>query len=183
MAEPGIHQVTVRPATREDLPALHAIAARAATELLAGTHFTHAEVTAFHEVGFYKIEPEVVDAGTYYAAELDGVLVGGSGWGASGRLSPVDDGQATQAGTAAMRQSYVEPRWAGQGIGKLLARTTEAAAIISGFRRFEAMCSPMSAGLRRSLGYERVGYVHVPVTGGVSVRLARMAKELALPTY
>lgn len=171
----------MRPATRGDLPALHAIAGRAVTELLSGL-FTEAQIRSAAETRVYEVEAELVDAGTYYAAEIDGVVVGGSGWSPSGRLSPTPGaGHSAAAGTAAMRSSYVDPRWARRGIARLLARTTETVAILSGFRRFESLCTPLSAALRRSLGYELVRYQDVTLPGGPPTEFAVMAKQLPEP--
>src|SRR5262245_17717226 len=145
--EPGRMQLesaprmTVRPATSSDLPALHAIAGRAVRELLRGVYSVE-QIRAAATVGVYEVEPELVDAGTYWVVAIDGTVVAGSGWSADGSLRPDrDDGpRVTGTATAAMRATYVEPRWTRHGLATLLARTTETAARIAGFTRFEALC-------------------------------------------
>lgn len=174
-----IHQVHLRPATREDLPALRAIVDRAVGELLSGIHYTSEEVRLSTELNMYELDPRLIDAGAYYVAEIDGVVVGGSGWDADGRFSGEKAAQAVRIGTAVMRASYVDPRWTRRGIAHLLARTTETAATVSGFRRFATLCTPLGAALRRSLGYELVRREQLPLPGGRTFDLALMAKELA----
>jgi predicted N-acetyltransferase YhbS len=77
-----------------------------------------------------------------------------------------------------MRATYVDPRWARQGLATLLARLTETAATAAGYRRFEALCTPASEALRQTLGYRLVGHERTVLAGGVTVDVARMRKEL-----
>jgi GNAT superfamily N-acetyltransferase len=170
--------LTVRTATTRDLPYVHATAARAINELLTD-HYSVEQIRAAEEMKLHEVEAGLVEAGTYYVAEIDGVVVAGSGWSASGQLRSTADGSIAESGTAAMRATYVEPRWACRGIATLLARTTETAARLSGFRRFETMCSPAMAPLRRSLGYELVRYEQIQLGHGLSICLAVMRKQLA----
>jgi GNAT superfamily N-acetyltransferase len=175
---PAVRRLTVRTATDRDLPRLHAIATRAVTELLTGRYYTPAQIRAAEELKMHEVEPDQVDAGTYYVAEVDGAVVAGSGWNPSGQLSRSAKGPTAESGTAAMRASYVDPRWARRGIATLLARTTETAARLSGFRRFETICTPPSAAMRRALGYELVGHEQAQLAHGVTLRLALMRKQL-----
>lgn len=175
----------IRPATLDDLPALHRIAERAVWTLLAGRHITH-QVAAAARDAQGSVEPELVQGGTYYVLEVDDAIVGGSGWSAGGPFHPPMGAEAERpagaprprADTAVMRASYVDPDWSGRGLGSLLARVTETAAMLAGHRRFEAVCTPMSEAVRRRLGYHVVARVEVPLTGGVGIPMAHMRKEL-----
>jgi GNAT superfamily N-acetyltransferase len=176
-------RLRIRPATSADLPVLHGMAARAVHELLRGQHWSSAQVDAGAAIRIYEVEPELVHAGTHYVAEIDGQVVAGSGWSEGGPLLP-DHGLDTirpvaDAATAVMRASYVDPRWARRGLATLLAHTTETAATIAGFRRFEALCTPPSEALRRSLGYQLVARVAAPLAAGVTVTGAHMRKQRA----
>src|ERR1700754_3236757 len=122
---PAARRLTVRTATARDLPHLHAIATRAVDELLTGHHYSPAQVRAAEEVKIHEVEADLVDAGTYYIAEVDDVVVAGSGWSTSGQLSPTAGGPTVESGTAAMRASYVDPRWGRRGRAALLGRGTE----------------------------------------------------------
>lgn len=176
-------RLTIRPATLADLPSLHRIAERAVWSVLAGRHYTHQQMAAAKAAQGYHVEPELVTDGTYYVLAANGVLVGGSGWSAhSGFHPPFVGGAATELepghGVAVMRASYVDPDWCRRGLGTLLARTTEAAATVSGFTTFEAMCTPASEAVRRKLGYRLLRRTDVPLIGGVSISMAHMCKQL-----
>jgi len=173
----------LRPATLSDLPALHGLAARAMRELLGGVHYTTAQIRAATAVRVHQVEPALVEAGTYFVVEVDGRVVAGSGWSRGGALQPgrgaTDGAWAVDGATAAMRATYVEPRWARRGLATLLAHTTETAAAIAGCTCFEALCTPASEALRRSLGYRLVQRVEFPLTGGITLGAARMRKSVA----
>jgi len=49
---------------------------------------------------------------------------------------------------------------------------------MAGFERFEALCTAASEALRRGFGYRVPRCMDVPLTGGVSIRMAHMRKEL-----
>ncbi len=183
----GKPRLTIRTATLNDLPALHRIAERSVWELLA-SHYTQRQMEAARAVQGYNVEAELVEDGTYYVLEVGGVLVGGSGWSDRDGFHPRFPSNAdvpvsslhSPTDAAVMRASYVDPDWARRGFGTLLARTTETAATVAGFRRFEALCTPASEALRRKLGYRVLERHELPLTGGVSMSMAHMRKELPI---
>jgi hypothetical protein len=69
----------IRAATLDDLPALHRIAERAVWTLLSGRHYTGRQLDAARGTQGYAVEPELVQAGTYYVLEVDDTIVGSSG--------------------------------------------------------------------------------------------------------
>ncbi len=178
-------RLRIRTADLADLPVLHRVAERAVWELLAGTHYTDAQLAAGRSTHAYHVEPDLVAGGTYYVLEVDGVIVAGSGWsdhsgffrdlreygGAAAVLIP-------EPGTAVMRQSYVDPDWARRGLATLLARTTETAAALAGYRRFEALCTPASEAVRRGLGYHVLERLEVPLTESVTIAMAHVRRDL-----
>lgn len=172
-------RIALRTATPHDLPIIHDIAARAVRDLLAGRHYSHEQLRAAAAIKIYEVEPALVDAGTYYVAEIDGAVVAGSGWSAGGPLQPTSSERQVTAGTAAMRATYVDPRWARRGLATLLAHTTETAARLAGYRRFEALCTPASEALRRSLGYHLVRREEAALADGVTTSVAHMRKLAA----
>jgi GNAT superfamily N-acetyltransferase len=174
-------RLTIRAATLADLPGLHRVAERAVWGLLA-SHYTERQMDATRRTRGYQVEAELVRDGTYYVLEVDGVLVGGSGWsGQSGFHPPLAGGAATEleppADVAVMRATYIDPDWARRGLASLLVRVTETAATLAGFECFEALCTPASEALRRELGYRVLARVDVPLIDTVSIRMAHMRKE------
>lgn len=171
-----VRKLSVRTATFDDLPRLNDIAAQAVNTLLS-PYFSPEHVRAANEAKIYELDGALVEAGTYYVGEVDGVVVAGSGWSTSGQLDSIVGRETHASGTAAMRSTYVDPGWSRRGIASLLARTTETAAMLSGFRRFETMCTPMAAAMRRALGYQPVGSAQVPYGPGLALDLVVMRKE------
>jgi len=171
-----VHDLAVRAATDVDVPRLHEIVLQAARRLLSGTHWTPVQVAAAERAGMFELDIGLVAAGTYYLAAVDGIVVAGSGWSAGGRMIPTGDAGPADSDTAVMRATYVDPDRARQGLATLLAHTTETAARLAGFTRFEALCTPPSAALRRGLGYSLVGREEVEALPGVTVPGLRMRK-------
>ncbi|GAB3933845.1 hypothetical protein GCM10029976_041960 [Kribbella albertanoniae] len=173
-------RLVVRPAGPIDLPAIHVLAERAVGAVLP-EYYTAAQLSAGRSTQLYHVETELIEDGTYYVLEVDGVLVGGSGWTARGTFHPPGStsshGLSVDPDTATMRATYVDPRWAHRGFGRLLAQVTETAATASGYQRFEAMCTPPSESLRLSMGYRVAERLQVPVLDGVTWLAALMRKE------
>lgn len=178
-------QLRIRTADPGDLPVLHRVAERAVWELLAGSHYTEAQMAAARTTHAYHVEPDLVTGGTYYVLEVDGVVVAGSGW--SDRSGFLRDhrqqGGAAPAlvpdqGVAVMRHSYVDPDWARRGLATLLARSTETAAALAGHRRFEALCTPAGEAVRLKLGYHVLERLDVPLTDGVAIAMAHVRRDL-----
>jgi GNAT superfamily N-acetyltransferase len=177
----GKTRLTIRPAALADVPVVHELAERSVTELL-GRHYSAVQLAAAARAEFYRVEPELISAGTYYVLEVDGRIAACSGWGDNGTLyppetSPSHDHQA-DADTATMRATYVDPRWARRGLATLLARVTETAATMAGFQRFEALCSPLSEAMRLRLGYRLVERMTVPLLDDITVTAALMRRDL-----
>lgn len=177
-------RLRIRPARPTDLTDLHWIADRSVRTILAGRHYSDRQMTVATETRAYHVENALVDDGTYYVVEVNGLVVGGSGWSAGGAFHPptVVVGRVERAESgppvAVMRATYVDPAWARRGLATLLIRMTETAATLAGFRRFEALCTPASEGLRRAHGYRVVERVDLPITGDTSIVMARMRKDL-----
>jgi ribosomal protein S18 acetylase RimI-like enzyme len=171
-----VRQVSIRTATLDDLPRLNDIAAQAVNILLS-PYFPVEQLHAANEAKIYEIDADLVEGGTYYVGEVDGTVVAGSGWSATGQLDSIVGRETQTSDTAAMRSTYVDPGWSRRGIASLLARTTETAAILSGFQSFETMCTPAAAAMRRALGYHTVASARVPFGPGVILDLVVMRKE------
>jgi GNAT superfamily N-acetyltransferase len=170
----------IRPAGPADVPVIHRLAERAVATLLA-EHYTPEQLAAGEQTQLYQVEAELIDDGTYYLLEVDGLTVAGSEWSPRGSLHPpgAASDHAAEAGTATMRATYVDPQWTRRGFARLLAQVTETAAAIAGFRGFEAMCTPPSEALRRSLGYVVTERIEVPVLGEITWTAALMRKRLS----
>ncbi|WP_405060083.1 hypothetical protein OG474_00205 [Kribbella sp. NBC_01505] len=173
--------LTIRPATMVDVEALRRLAERSVYALLAA-HYSPEQLAAGQDAKFYWVEPELIEDGTYYVLEIDQQLVACSGWSHRGTFHPPgtsDNHEHTvDSETATMRATYVDPRYGRRGFATLLARVTELAATNAGYRTFEAMCTPPSEAMRRSLGYEVVNRIQTPVLDDVTWAAALMRKTI-----
>jgi GNAT superfamily N-acetyltransferase len=175
--------VVLRLATRADIPAVRALIARSARRLSAGEY--RAEQVEGALRGAFGIDTQLVDDGTFFVAEEDGVLAGCGGWsyratlfGADSRpgrdSSPLDP--RTQA--AKIRAFFVEPAKARRGIGTLLLERCEAEAKARGFTRVELMATLPGVKLYAARGYRGEKRICYDVGGDESIEFVPMQKEL-----
>src|SRR5262245_15316181 len=117
--ERSVCRLAVRTATEDDVPELNGIAARAVYQLLVDQHYSIEQMRAAGEANLYEMDRALIDAGTYYVAEVDGQVVAGSGWSPTGRLHD-KSAEPTDDETAVMRATYVDPQWMRRGVAGLL---------------------------------------------------------------
>ncbi len=161
--------IMVRPACRSDMPAIEALHKASVRELATG-YYSPAVLERFLAAG--TVDRGLVDAGTYYLAEIQGGLVGSGGWEA------VDDGPAG-ASRARIRLVFVHPDWARQGIGRRLVQHAETEAARAGCRHFELDASLPGVPLYHHLGYREVQRCGLALPDGTTLPAIRMEKTLA----
>lgn len=175
--------LTHRIATPDDIPAIHALMARAIATNQQG-FLTPAQVALSHNV--MGLDTQIIADGTYFLIERGDTLVGCGGWSARATLyggdtsivardpAPLDP--ATDA--ARVRAMYTDPDCVRQGIGRMILDLCEGAARGAGFGRAEMMATLSGEPLYRACGYVPIEYVETPPVEGVSVPLIRMGKVL-----
>lgn len=72
---------------------------------------------------------------------------------------------------------YTDPRYARQGVGRLLLERCQAAAVAEGFRRLELVATLAGQPLYSRLGFEVVEAI-TDTSTGVGIPLARMIKTI-----
>jgi len=172
---------THRLATRADLPALTALMDAAIGELQKG-FLSEAQITASRAI--MGLDTQLIDDGTYFMVEEDGVLAGCGGWSrrntlyggdhTAGRNAALLD-PATEA--ARVRAMYTSPAFARRGVGRLILGLCEAAAAAEGFRRVELAGTMSGQPLYLSCGYQPIEAIE-DGRGGVMVPLVRMGKAI-----
>lgn len=176
-------QPTIRIATEADLPALHALMARAIAELQHDFLSPEQVAASQHVMG---LDSQLVRDGTYLIAECEGVIAGCGGWSYRATLYGGDasvvvrEAQVLDPATdaARIRAMYTDPAWARRGIGRLVLEACEAAARAQGFRRAELMGTLAGEPLYRASGYEPIERIESIPINGVTVPLVRMGKVL-----
>jgi GNAT superfamily N-acetyltransferase len=170
-----------RLATRGDLPALTDLMAAAIVELQKG--FLNPDQIAASRV-IMGLDTQLIDDGTYFIIEAQGVLAGSGGWSRRNTLYGGDHTPGRNAAlldpstdAARVRAMYTNPAFARRGVGRLLLSLCEAAAAAEGFRRMELAGTMAGEPLYRTCGYQPIERF-TDERGGVAVPLVRMGKQL-----
>jgi GNAT superfamily N-acetyltransferase len=175
--------LTVRTATLDDVEPMKALVARA-IDTLQADFLSPAQIALSHR--FMGLDTQLVRDGTYFIAEIGGVLAGCGGWSYRSTLYGGDASAVTRAPTrldpatdpARIRAMYTAPDFARRGVGRAILRTSEDAARAAGFRTAELMGTMAGLPLYEAAGYRRVESVLTDPIGGVSVPFERMRKAL-----
>jgi GNAT superfamily N-acetyltransferase len=175
--------IVLRLAGRADVPTLEALIARSARGL--SLHDYRAAQIEGALRGAFRIDSQLLEDGTYFAAEENADLAGCGGWSyratlfggdaRSGRDASLLDPR-TQA--AKIRAFFVEPSKARRGIGSLLLERCEREAKARGFSRVELMATLPGVRLYAARGYVGKDTVSYDLGGGESIEFIPMQKEL-----
>jgi GNAT superfamily N-acetyltransferase len=175
--------LTYRLASRDDIQAITWIMERAIAELQR-PFLTAQQIAASHlSMG---LDTQLIDDGTYFLIERDGVAAGCGGWsrratlyGGNHATALRDDRLLDPAKEPArIRAMYTDPVFARQGVGRLILGLCEAAAREAGFQRLEMMATRSGQPLYEACGYHVIKQVDRMAESGVSVPGAVMGKAL-----
>jgi GNAT superfamily N-acetyltransferase len=173
---------THRPATSDDMPALQRLMTDSIRALLPAFLSPEKVEASFAVMG---VDSQLIEDGTYFVVEEDGVLAGCGGWSrratlfghnhTAGRdarlLDPASD-------AARIRAMYTAPSFARRGVGRCILELCEAAARAEGFTRAELGATKGGEPLYRACGYREIERMEVPTHSGVTVPITRMGKKL-----
>lgn len=174
-----------RLAIRDDLPALTALMNAAICELQK-PFLTDEQIAASRSI--MGLDTQLVDDGTYFVIELNGVLAGCGGWSRRATLYGGDHTTGRNAAlldpardAARVRAMYTHPDFIRRGVGRLILSLCEDAARAEGFTTVELMATMAGEPLYRACGYQPVENV-IEERGGARVPLLRMRKKLRSPS-
>lgn len=119
--------ISIRPAYPGDVRAIEALHRASVRELATG-YYSPDVLERF--LATSTVDRSLIEAGTYYLAEILGGPVGSGGWMA---VEDCPDGVLR----ARIRSVFVHPHWARKGIGRRLVQHAETEAERAGFRHFE----------------------------------------------
>ena len=175
--------LTHRLAQIDDLPALHALMARAIEQLQHG-FLSPEQVRASHQV--MGLDTQLVIDQTYFLIEEEGQIVGCGGWSWRATLfggdesiiarEPLPLDPATEA--AKIRAMYTNPDFARRGIGSRILGLCEGAALAAGFAKVEMMATLAGVPLYRVCGYTDIEPFEAVTREGVTVPMIRMGKAI-----
>jgi len=179
-----VAELTHRVATLDDLDALREVMRRSIESLQTG-FLTPEQVRVSHTV--MGLDTQLIKDGTYFVVERDGRIAGCGGWSWRSTLYGGDESMvsrepealdpATEA--ARIRAMYTDPDFARQGVGRLVMRLCEDAAMDAGFRRATMMATMAGVPLYEACGYVQVEPVLSVPVDGIRVPLVRMEKVLS----
>lgn len=133
----------------------------------------------------YGVDWQLVRDGTYFVAMFAEEIVGAGGWsyrqtiaGAHGPENPPAPRLSPSVDAARIRAFYVDPGCARRGVGGLLLRASEQAAIAAGFARAELTATLQAVPFYVAHGYEPAGEYDLALPSGRLLELCRMTKQL-----
>ena len=176
--------LTHRPATADDIPTPTALMNAAISELLK-PFLTGEEIAASFSV--MGLDTRLIEDGTYFVIEADGMLAGCGGWSrratlfggnhSAGRndalLDPLKD-------AARVRAMYTHPALTRRGVGRLILELCEKAAAGEGFNHVELAATLAGEPLYRACGYCEIARFAADTPSGIRVPLIRMGKTIGL---
>ena len=173
-----------RLAVSGDLDALRDVMRRS-IETLQDAFLTPEQVLASHKV--MGLDAQLIVDGTYFLVESGGRIAGCGGWSWRSTLYGGDDSlvprepHALDPATdpARIRAMYTDPSFARQGIGRLVIRLCEEAAMRAGFRSATMMATIAGVPLYRACGYVEAEPIVTVSVGGIGVPLVRMERQLS----
>jgi GNAT superfamily N-acetyltransferase len=174
-------------ATVADVPALANLIADSVRGLQAADYTPEQIEGALATV--FTIDSQLIADGTYFVVEHeDGSFAACGGWsyrktlyGGDAQVEKAEPAPLDPVVDAAkVRAIFVGPRFARQGLGTLLLKEAEAAAMAAGFRRFEMGSTLTGVALYGRRGYREIERVMVPVGEGQSIEVVRMQKIAAV---
>jgi GNAT superfamily N-acetyltransferase len=174
---------THRIASLDDLDALREVMRRSIESLQTG-FLTPEQVRVSHTV--MGLDTQLVRDGTYFVVESGDRIAGCGGWSWRSTLYGGDDSMVSREpepldpakDAARIRAMYTDPDFARRGVGRLVIRLCEEAAVSAGFRRATMMATMAGVPLYEACGYVQIEPVLSAPVDGIRVPLVRMEKQL-----
>lgn len=177
--------VTVRPASPDDVPTILALVEQSVRSLQQGD-YSPSQIDASIGSAF-GIDRQLIADQTYFIAETPaGVMAACGGWSYRKTLCGCDTLSARDNATldpatdfAKIRAIFVHPDFARRGLGTLILAHCESAAQAAGFTRFEMGSTLTGARLYELRGYVEQGRLSVPLPNGEDLAVIHMTKSIS----
>ena len=130
------------------------------------------------------LDPELMETGRYYVAEIGGELAGSGGWSDHALVPAMPRSANTNrpmSGTpsAKLRAIFVNPKFARAGIGRAVMAHVEGEARRAGLTRAEGLATLSSLRFYEEIGYTALRRLSMPLADGTMIALVHMKKSLA----
>lgn len=176
----------VRLATPADVPVVKSLIEMSVRGLQARDYTPTQLEAALASV--YGVDTQLIADRTYFAVEttsLPAEIVGCGGWSKRKTLYGGDQWRAREDSlldprteAAKIRAFFVHPEWARKGIATLILDACEQAAMRAGFTRLEMGATLTGVPFYLARGYIELEKLAVPLAGGESLPIVRMAKTI-----
>ena len=173
----------IRQATLDDREAMQQLIA-ASARLLSRKHYNDAQIEAAIATVF-GVDTTLIEDGTYFVAESDGVFVGCGGWSRRKTLFGGDQYSSRDVGyidprsePAKIRAFFIHPDHARKGIARAILARCEEEARAHGFRELELAATLPGVEFYKSCGFSERGKFDLELVEGVKLPLVPMRKEL-----
>ena len=182
-------RVHVRKAVPSDIPRLREVIEASVRGLQAGD-YTPAQIEGALQ-SVYGVDSQLIADGTYLVAEVAcgtsaAEIVGCGGWskrktlyGGDQYAAREDSALDPQRDAAKIRAFFVHPQWARRGIGSLLLKACEQAALLAGFTHLEMGATLSGVAFYRAKGYANIEDQLVPLSNGEALPIVKMAKKIS----
>jgi GNAT superfamily N-acetyltransferase len=173
----------IRKARIEDRNQLSELIAES-TRGLSREHYDDAQIEAAI-ANMFGVDTTLIEDGTYFVAEYEGVFAGCGGWSRRKTLFGGDQFATRdvsysdpQSDPAKIRAFFVHPKFARRGIGRAILRECEREAAAHGFRALELMSTLPGVEFYKACGYAERGNYELELPEGVTVQFVPMRKQL-----
>jgi GNAT superfamily N-acetyltransferase len=179
----------LRLAEPRDIPALEALIPLSARKLQAA-HYSLEQIEGALGTVF-AVDRQLIADGTYFVVEDDAGLAGCGGWskrktlfgGDHGRTAAEDALLDPARDSARVRAFFVHPRCARRGVGSLMLRACERAAVEAGFRTLELAATLTGEPLYAARGFRTTQRFEVALANGLPMPVVRMSKSIVRDSH
>jgi GNAT superfamily N-acetyltransferase len=173
----------IRTATSEEIPALERLIEESVRALSVGFYSPQQIESSLKYV--FGVDTQLIEDGTYFVVEADGLPAGCGGWskrrtlyGGDKLKTGEDNLLDPNTEPSRIRAFFVHPNFARRGIGRLLLDACEKAARQAGFTALELAATMPGEPLYAACGFHIIERIEVELPDGVLVPIARMGKAI-----
>jgi GNAT superfamily N-acetyltransferase len=175
----------LRLAKPEDTPAISALMKASVRSEFPKLH--NARQTESAAAYISRLDPVLIDDGTYFVHEANSALVACGGWSKRGKLfadgaAADDDLRLLDPATepARIRAMFTHGDWTRRGLGRAILQAGERAAAEAGFRSLILMATLPGAPLYRAYGFTEVDHRDIVMPNGVCTAGILMTRPIQL---